>query len=423
MKLLWYSNHPSAPTGYGTQTALLLPRLVEAGHEVHLLNQFGGPGKGCGMAEWNGVTVWPQGSEQYSVDMIAPVAKRVDPDYIISLFDVWPLQKAGVATEAPIVSWTPVDHFPVPPAVLQWAKAHPTIAMSEYGQAALKDAGVEAVYIPHALDSDVFQPMGREARKVLNVPEDAFLVVMNFANQGVFPDRKARGENLQALSQLMNNHPDVYAYIHTDVASPSGVPLAKWFQVLGIPMDRLRFPNVEDYRLGTVTSAALARLYSAGDVFLGASAGEGFGIPVAESMMCGVPAIVTDFTAQPEIVGDTGWAVPFQFQANWHQGVLFATPLVAGISQALEEAYEVRGSEEAEARSVAARARAVERYDMSTVWDEKWTPLLEDMEANRTRLRAERAGLTSMQSPLVDVSGKPLNRAQRRAKNRSKRRG
>ena len=34
MKILWHSNSPWARTGYGTQTALWVPRLAELGHEI-----------------------------------------------------------------------------------------------------------------------------------------------------------------------------------------------------------------------------------------------------------------------------------------------------------------------------------------------------------------------------------------------------
>ena len=34
MRILWWSAHPDMPTGYGSQTTLLLPRLKALGHEV-----------------------------------------------------------------------------------------------------------------------------------------------------------------------------------------------------------------------------------------------------------------------------------------------------------------------------------------------------------------------------------------------------
>lgn len=423
MRIAWYSNHPDAPTGYGEQSRLIIPRLAEAGHEVHIIQQFGGNQKGMGMSEWQGLPVYPQGAEQYSVDVLDGHVKRIDPDYVMTLFDVWPLVDAQVLRDIPVVSWTPIDTYPVQPKVAAWAKTHATIAMSEYGHKALAEAGAESVYIPHALEAEQWTPRDASAwRESKGIPQDAYLVVMNFANNGVYPDRKGRSENLQAIAAFLDAHPDAHAYIHTDMMNPGGVPLFPWLKVLNMPEGRFHFTSVEEYRAGLTTRDDLADMYSAADVFLAASAGEGFGIPVAEAMMCGTPAIVTAFSAQPEIVGETGWAVPFQFQANWHQGAMMATPSIQAIIAALEEGYQADPEERA-IRSGAARARAVERYDMDTVWADKWVPLLDDMEQNRGRLRAQRAGLTAPPSGIVGPDGQTLNRAQRRAQNRKKRRG
>ena len=46
----------------------------------------------------------------------------------------------------------------------------------------------------------------------------------------------------------------------------------------------------------------LVELYSAADVFFNASIEETFGLPTVEAMACGVPAIVYDCTALPEVI-------------------------------------------------------------------------------------------------------------------------
>ena len=54
----------------------------------------------------------------------------------------------------------------------------------------------------------------------------------------------------------------------------------------------------------------LSKLYSKALAFVGFSVEDTFGKVFAESMLCGTPAVVFDSTACPEVVGDTGYAVP-----------------------------------------------------------------------------------------------------------------
>lgn len=53
----------------------------------------------------------------------------------------------------------------------------------------------------------------------------------------------------------------------------------------------------------------LVRVYQAARVFTLPSIYEGFGLPAAEAMACGIPTVVTDSSSLPEVVGDAGITV------------------------------------------------------------------------------------------------------------------
>lgn len=63
---------------------------------------------------------------------------------------------------------------------------------------------------------------------------------------------------------------------------------------------------------GRVSTEELVRLYNRTELAVSPSLYEGFGLPAAEAMACGVPAIATTAPAFPEVVdhGVTGWLVP-----------------------------------------------------------------------------------------------------------------
>lgn len=53
----------------------------------------------------------------------------------------------------------------------------------------------------------------------------------------------------------------------------------------------------------------LPGLYAQADLFLFASLGEGFGLPVLEAMAAGAPVVTSSITALPEVCGDAAWYV------------------------------------------------------------------------------------------------------------------
>ena len=120
MKILWHSNSPHAPTGYGSQTALFAPRIRDAGHDVAISAFWG---VGGSRITWEGMTVYP-GDRDYGNDwlpMLAADHGNGDPSsvQVITLMDVWVLHNKHLR-EMNMASWCPIDHMPVPPNVLRY---------------------------------------------------------------------------------------------------------------------------------------------------------------------------------------------------------------------------------------------------------------------------------------------------------------
>lgn len=390
MRITWASNAPWLGTGYGTQTRQVVERLIADGHDVAIAANAGLGGRPMTDPD-TGALVLPIGADSYSQDVMRShhaLWTKGEPGWIITLFDVW-VYDPDTFADAQIASWVPVDHYPVPPKVAHWARQHPTIAMSKFGQRALSEAGITAHYAPHALDLNVWKPTetlesGQTVREYLQIPDDAFVVMVNAANKGNVPPRKSWGEMFQALARFMETYPDVYLYLHTDMRGTyGGIDLIVLQAALGMPAERIRVSDQYASLAGLVTSETLAAHYTAADVLLATSMGEGFGLSVIEAQACGTPVIVTDFSAQPELVG-AGWTVPFQPWWDFAQASWFALPLVSGIVRRLEEAYRTRGE-----HTEAALAKARE-YDADLVYVEHWRPILAKLDEKPTR-QARRA--------------------------------
>ena len=369
MKIAWYSNAPS-PTGYGVQTESVTTRMKADGHEVDVLANYG---QQIGVGDRDGIRVWPQGAVQYSLDVVKDQCDIIKPDIVFVLYDVWVLK--GAFGDHRVIAWSPVDHYPPPPQVLSWARENEVIAMSEFGARAFREMGVEPVdTIWHGVEP-VYHPTPSDIRESMKVPADAYLIGMANANIGTTPVRKNWGGNLEAVARLMHANDDVYLYLHTDIRHPNGMPIDVLINALGIPQDRVRMVPPVMYKGSLIAAEEMARIYSACDVVVAATKGEGFGLVPLEAMACGTPSVVAEFSAQPEVVGDTGWRVPGQLDWDHNQGSWFFTPFTAFIAKALEEAYAERGTEAAQRRREACVAHA-KQFDAGRLYETKWRPLL-----------------------------------------------
>ena len=374
------SNAPWAATGYGQQVAQLAPRLKQAGHPVAIHCNYGLAGS---VSSWQGIPLFPHGHDGYSNDTAIATFEHwaaLNDDrkaVLLTLFDVWVFKNPRFA-DIPIASGVPVDLLPAPPEVLAWCRRPNVtpIAMSEFGQRMLtNNGGCDNVeYAPHGIDTAVYTPNqtsedGSTGRDLLRLDDDTFLVGIVAANKGQLPNRKRFDVNLAAVSELIRRHDNVKLYMHTEpMGGAGGINLVELLAAVGIPEDRVIWPDQWAYHHG-ITPRTVASLYGAMDVLLACSAGEGFGIPVIEAQACGTPVVVSDWTAQPELVGD-GWLVKGQPDWDPFQKAWFFTPFVHSAVDALEEAYQ-RGR----GRSTAARTFA-ERYDADTVFDTHWRPIL-----------------------------------------------
>jgi glycosyltransferase involved in cell wall biosynthesis len=221
-KILWHSVCPWAPTGYGQQTALFAPRL-NALPNVDLAISSGW-GLNGGPINWGGIHVYPGEDWNRTAYQWAVHHGAGEPCTVITLMDVWPLDRelfSAIDKQGRLACWVPVDHRPPPTKVVEFLRdtgAVP-IAMSRFGEEQLKESGLDPLYVPHGVDTEIFKPRDRgEIRKLLNLPEDTFVVGMVANNQGQSPARKGFSEAFMAFSIFQQTHPDARLYLHCEMS-------------------------------------------------------------------------------------------------------------------------------------------------------------------------------------------------------------
>lgn len=372
MRVLWASNAPWAPTGYGQQSGEVVRRLAAryGPDEVAVACNYGLQGQSI---RWEGVRCYPSGLSPYSDDVIPVHADHWlagGPGWVVTLFDVLVFRNPAWR-DFHVASWVPVDHDPVPPQVAAWFTEFGAvpIAMSRFGEQQLDAAGLDPLYVPHSVDLDTFTP-GPADRAQFGLSGSAFVVGMVAANKGN-PSRKGFPEAFEAFARFARDVPDAQLFVWSEqFGANDGINLDDLADMCGIS-DRVVFSDQYRQRVGG-SAAELAAAYRCMDVLLAPSYGEGFGVPVIEAQACGVPVIVNDFSAQTELCG-VGWRVKGQRWADMRQRAWWQVPFVGELVDALREA----------ATSVPDRdgcRRFAARYGADEVWGRYWLPVLEVLE-------------------------------------------
>lgn len=374
--VLWASNAPWAPSGYGVQSKHFAPRIAKHGHSTAFAANYGAQ---AGVLNWGGLPVLPSLMDGHGRDVLTSHAaaffQGLKKGGIIILYDSWVYDPHVLHKDrANVAVWAPVDHEPAPPGVLGFFEESGAIplAMSQHGYAEFAEADLDPIYIPHAVDTKLFTPGDKaDARQRIGLPDDdRFVVGMIAANKGN-PSRKSFDQALQAFAQILLDHSDAILYLHTEADGKfDGVNLPALLGALKIPAENVRFADPYQLILGFPDDYMVAA-YRAIDVLLNPAMGEGFGVPVLEAQACGTPVIVSEFTAMREI-GQVGWQVggqkTFTPMRSW-----MLTPDVGEIVEALLAAEQMRG------RFASAGVDHAAKYDIDVVWNEYWVPALAEM--------------------------------------------
>jgi glycosyltransferase involved in cell wall biosynthesis len=164
LHVLWISDSPTTPSGFGNVTRFVCQGLAERGHDVHVLGwQVREPG------EWNGCRLHPPVKDPMGSDALYAYLLRHRPDVVIALADVWWLPSFAAPhvrrqlelTGTPWLLYFPIDgdcdDGRLPPSWVQLLReVDVPVAMSRYGQEVAQRCGVDCAYIPHGVDVDTF---------------------------------------------------------------------------------------------------------------------------------------------------------------------------------------------------------------------------------------------------------------------------
>lgn len=371
LRILWNSNAAWSHSGYGQQSAELLPHIRDAGYPIACSNFYGLSG---GIINVDGIMQYPIINHTYGSDAMVLHGRHFNADIVMSLQDVWILNPQDLQQVTRWIPWLPIDFDPIPNAILEKLKfAYRIIAMSKFGQKQLQGKGLHATYIPHSVDTEVFKPMNKfQRKKDAGLPPDSYVVGMVSANKDN-PPRKSYQQVLDAFKRFLEVEPKALLYLHTNPNFPGGFPISEYAKTLGIG-DKVLFPD--PYQLDFIFGKKeVALIMNTFDVLLNPSTSEGFGVSIIEAGACGVPVIVNRFTAMPEhvIEGVTGEICEVESKTFTGIGSYMAPPSTDSLYEKMVKIHKA----DRVAMGKAAREHIVKNYDTKMIFATKWIPFLE----------------------------------------------
>ena len=447
MKIMPISDSPMAPTGFGTNTRNIASIFASEGHKIG----YAGCQNTEHTPEWK--TPWPLNQDEKTVSfellpLMYPGQERFgeksfpnwlqgfEPDLIfthldIQMFSYVTESKKTSAVSIPfednegtkltradfvklarkafkmsgkgkykVASIIPIDGQPSMPHWYDTIKdVDYPIAMSYYGQKVLEFDfdGYKSTVISHGVDTDFFKPIDAPR------PNDAFIVGC-----------VARNQHRKNIPRLMRSFK---LFVEENKLTPDDTRLLlhmDWNDHMGWKIEHMakNVYGIEDYlippTMGNMEKGehpddrGMVDIYNMMDIHALPTGGEGFGIPTVESMACGKPNVICNYTTSYEIVGadkpecpeemllphgldgddnliesNRGFLVPYK-DLMWDTPIRAAPMRAMWDEHAAAKAFQhyYKNRDVLEEHSKNARAYAVKHYDWNKSIGPKWVDWL-----------------------------------------------
>tara|TARA_R110000765_G_scaffold264576_3_gene364086 strand:- start:1092 stop:2345 length:1254 start_codon:yes stop_codon:yes gene_type:complete len=299
IKVFVISDHPFSPSGVGIQTRYMIENLLKTGK--FSFTCFGGAIKHEDYKpqrtdEWgNDLVIYPV--DGYGThEMVRSVLYTEKPDILWFMTDprffswLWEIEDE-IRSVVPMVYYHVWDNYPYPDYNKVWYDSCDHIAcISKVTHDIVQNVApdVNSVYLPHAVNTEVFTPLDKEKREDLRsnlgIDKEKFVVVWNSRNAR----RKQPGTLIFWFKEFLDKvgHDKAKLIMHTDPQDSNGPNLLAVISKLGLTNGEVQFSTQK------IDFDQLAAMYNCADVTVSISDAEGFGLSTLESLSCGTPIIV-----------------------------------------------------------------------------------------------------------------------------------
>lgn len=174
------------------------------------------------------------------------------------------------------------------------AQYNRTLLTSHWGNQLAQKSNLQTDWLPHGINEKLFYPRPKiDARAGFGLEPDGLVLGMCATNQA----RKDFPVGFETAARLKKEFGKEFTFwLHTDIA-------IRYWNVYALVEEYGLSDNFKLSFTGGFDDTAMAMFYSACDLTMLPSAGEGFGYPIVESQMCGVRCLVPNYSAACEVAG------------------------------------------------------------------------------------------------------------------------
>ena len=378
-KLVWISDVPWANSGMGIQSKLIVEHLASLGYDIYYIAWYAGnPGEKTHYTlAGKEIKVYFLGQNSFGTPaLIENIISLVKPDMIVSFGDMHMVNAITMIDKKwhkNWLHWWTVDNDSPSDFELAIAQKIPKlVALTNFGANIIKKYTNRVVpVIGHAYRSRLGIGERKTAKRSLGIGEDTVVfgcIARNFW-------RKNLHTFVNAFAHRLGNTKDAVLLIHTDDPSPGkdGCNLVELVK-------KLKLQGRVFVTTNAVSEDDMTCIIDAMDFHVLPSFGEGFGVPVIETMARGVPNIVPRHTTLPELVGDSGYIIPLSISGSVHPntGREYLGPDCRKLSDVLSIAYALRMVDEDAYLNLALKAmHKVQEYAPEAIV-KKWELLIEN---------------------------------------------
>jgi len=347
--------------------------------------------------------------DAWAGDCLGDYLRSFKADCFISIFDLWLSQCnfiPGLMKELkiPWIAHITINSAPLSPYLAgKLLETTIIVAPSKFNYSVLQEAGFQkSVYIPHGYDPAKFYPSSEAEKQQMKEKlelEGKFIFLCVNRNKGV---QKNYLDLFYAYKIFLEANPkakkDSVLLMLNDPQEPEGVNLfharqryglqenIKWIKMKPSP----DWEFLEPYPENNVTAFyhhanmhfkedMMRKIYGIADVHIITSQGESFGLPIVESMACGIPNIFCEHSTGPELIGESKGGLLAKVKTT------LSTPLLSEIwlpdPQSIAEKMQLLYTDESLRKTCSENGMKFVKQNYT--WDTiipKWIKLIESIE-------------------------------------------
>lgn len=335
MRVLTLGDSPLLQTGFGKVNHRAVRRLLSEGHQVASV---------AGLVTEPELQVqsddfqlfYPQDKgDSLGLRQIIPAVEEFKPDVVYSTSDPGTASLLAMGTpDMPAYFYSPIEGEPIVNQFWrEFITTMTTATTSKYGADVVKkELGVEIPWYYHGIDHDTFNVTGirNNVRSALGW-EDKFVITCVATNV----KRKQIPRLIEAFAKLKHQYKqkDMVLYLHMVpfqnhwLEGWNLTEIARMYQVENEVFFHPHMVKKNDFaavRTDDSGNPGLVEMYNASDLFVLPSQVEGFGLPIAEAMACGLPVLVTKYAAGWEVAQPAGQGIPVKDWEVHKSGTVYA---------------------------------------------------------------------------------------------------